>query len=124
MSYICIYTYLHNWGGLVFRKGCLLNKDIYEKIQRFSIENEIFQSDLIRKILKDKTVTIKPRSYGQVVIDSKKTDSKNDVFVNFTIDSESKEILKDLKIKHKTTFSEILREKISNADFSKYLKKK
>ena len=64
----------------MFRKGCLLNKKVFDKLKEFSLKNEIPQAILISKIIKDKSISIKPRTYGQVVLDSKSQDHKNDIF--------------------------------------------
>lgn len=111
-------------------KTISLNDETYTKLFQFCTKHEFIISDVLEQIILDDKIEVENRTIGETIKESKKFGKKNDMKYSFYLGPKAIEKLKNTKIKlslkrnEKVSESEIVREKIKNADLTMYKFKK
>jgi hypothetical protein len=92
----------------------ILDDKSYEKIKTFSVKNDISQAEIVRVLIDKSSINLKVRDKKTIQNDAKIKKLTNTNVVDVTLAKELKDKIKDIILKNKTSYSEVVRTLINN----------
>ena len=100
------------------RVGVILDAPTHKKTREFAVLNNVSQSEIIRVLIEKAPLKIDVRKIGSIILDAKKKGKINKYTIKLLLPEKLDLKLKKMSLTNDTSFSEIVRQLITNTDLN------